>query len=237
MKTITIIAALLLAGAAFATESRSNDPDQEQRQYQDQDQYQDQYQGQDQGQDQGQEQTSTSSAQQDQANQQDVTFTQPDDIKIRNVPSLSSPNAYPTSPCRIAVSGGFVFAGGGASAGGSVEDPGCTLREDARTFSELGVPAMGLYLMCNQAESVTGQRDKKGKPDKYQPVTPMGSVECLRMVKEFQNNTANDTTVTNLRRENERLAREKMMIADEFDQYKADCSETNERIFEHCVRK
>ena len=234
MKTITIIAALLLASAAFAT-GRDDDPDQEQRQDQDQYQGQDQHQGQAQG----QEQTSTSSAQQDQANQQNIEFNSstPDDITIRNVPSLSSPNAYPTSPCRIAVSGGLVFAGGGASAGGSVEDPGCTLREDARTFSELGVPAMGLYLMCSQAESVTGQRDKKGKPDKYQPVVPMGSVECLRMVKEFQNNTANDTTVAKLRQENERLATEKMMISDEFDQYKADCTETNERIFEKCVRK
>lgn len=48
MKRITIIAALLLASAAFATGSSNNDPDQEQRQDQDQyqDQGQDQYQGQ-----------------------------------------------------------------------------------------------------------------------------------------------------------------------------------------------
>lgn len=246
MKLITIIAALLLACAAFADVNQNhecqgghncnNDGGMGQ---QDQEQFQGQAQGQAQGQGQGQdqEQTATATATQDQANAQSVTFTSPDKLTIRNVPSLSSPNAYPTSPCRIAVSGGLVFAGGGASAGGSIEDPGCTLREDARTFSELGVPAMGLYLMCTQAESVNGQRTKKGKLEKNQPTVPMGSVECLAKVKLFQNNTANDTTITKLRRENERLAAEKMMIADEFDQYRADCDETNDRIFEKCVSK
>lgn len=231
MKLITTIAILLLTSAAFATGGQEppDDPSQEQRQ--DQDQYQDQYQGQEQGQGQHQEANSTSSSQQDQANQQNVTFTQPDDITIRNVPSLSSPNAYPTSPCRIAVSGGLVFAGGGASAGGSIEDPGCTLREDARTFSELGVPAMGLYLMCNQAESVTGQRDKKGKAEKHQPVTPMGSAECLRMVKKFQDDTSG---VGALRKENDTLRHDKMALVDEFEQYKANCNEAKNRITEVC---
>jgi hypothetical protein len=112
-----------------------------------------------------------------------------------------------------------------------VEDPGCTLREDARTFSELGVPAMGLYLMCSQAESVNGQRDKKGALEKNQPADVLGKAGCLKMVKEFQDQTSG---VGELRQENERLANEKMMLIDEFEQYKANCNEGKNRIAEAC---
>jgi hypothetical protein len=43
---------------------------------------------------------------------QEITFTSPDDVRIRNVASPDTPNPYPTAPCRVGVSAGFSLAGG-----------------------------------------------------------------------------------------------------------------------------
>ena len=109
----------------------------------------------------------------------------PDDIKIRNVASPDTPNPYPTAPCRVGVSAGLSLAGGALSGGGSVEDTECTLRETARSFKDLGVPEVGLYLLCTQSAVVNGRLDKKGELEEGQR-DPLGAVECLRLVREFQ---------------------------------------------------
>lgn len=116
-----------------------------------------------------------------------VTFnnTRPKSTTVRNVASPDTPNVYPSAPCRIARSAGLSIAGGALSGGSSVEDVECTLRETARTFQSLGVPEMGLYLMCQNSHVVNGRYDKKGKLEKGQ-AEPIGSTECLRLVREFQ---------------------------------------------------
>ncbi len=114
-----------------------------------------------------------------------ISESHPSSLKIRNVASPDTPNPYPTAPCRVGVSGGLALPGGALSGGGSVEDEECTLRETARSFKDLGVPEMGLYLLCTQSEVVLGRRDKRGKMEEHRP-QPVGSAECLRLVREFQ---------------------------------------------------
>lgn len=113
-----------------------------------------------------------------QQSNQSVTIVNPDDIRIRNVVSPDTPNSYPTSPCRIGVSAGLALVGGSLSGGGSVEDKECTLRETARSFKELGVPQMGLYLLCTQSAVILGDKERHG----------IGADECIRRVDEFTRN-------------------------------------------------
>lgn len=58
----------------------------------------------------------------------------------------------PTAPCRIAVgvSGGWL--GGALGIGGSVEDTGCTRRENARVLAGLNRGEAAVKLMCNDPE-------------------------------------------------------------------------------------
>ena len=114
---------------------------------------------------------------------QEITFTSPDDVRIRNVASPDTPNPYPTAPCRVGVSAGFSLAGGALSGGGSVEDEECTLRETARSFKDLGVPELGLILLCEQSEVIVGKRDKKGELEDGE--TPFGSERCLDLVSRY----------------------------------------------------
>lgn len=112
-----------------------------------------------------------------------ITDTSPDDITIRNVASPDTPNPYPTAPCRVGVSAGLSLAGGAFSGGGSVEDEECTLRETARSFKDLGVPELGLILLCEQSEVITGKKNKKGELQDGEVV--FGTQRCLDMVARY----------------------------------------------------
>lgn len=144
-----------------------------------------------------------------------ISQTQPSDIKIRNVASPDTPNPYPTAPCRVGVSGGLSIPGGALSGGGSVEDEECTLRETARSFKDLGVPEVGLYILCTQSDVVLGRRDKKGNLEKGEP-NPLGATECLRLVREFQGDA--DEPVAS-RSEIEDLRRQVAILQDEISQH------------------
>jgi hypothetical protein len=140
-----------------------------------------------------------------------ITNTRPSSTTLRNTPSPDTPNVYPSAPCRIARSAGLSFAGGALSGGASVEDVECTLRETARTFQYLGVPEVGLYLMCQQSAVVTGRYDKKGELEEG-ATTPIGTAECLRLVRMFQGSddesdasTALQTEVEILREQQDRI--------------------------------
>jgi hypothetical protein len=95
---------------------------------------------------------------QQQANSQNMTYNQSPEVHysgkytVKSTPDVSAPPAYATSPCRIALSGGVSVIGLGLSAGGSVEDEGCTLRENARILNSLGANNAALRLMCNDAK-------------------------------------------------------------------------------------
>lgn len=131
--------------------------------------------------------TSSSGASLD--NNVEVNFTSPSRTTVRNVPSPDTPNVYPSSPCRIARSAGLSLAGGALSGGSSIEDEECTLRETARAFQYLGVPEVGLVILCENSAVVNGRKDKKGRVLKTQ-IKPIGSDRCLRLVREFQGDDA-----------------------------------------------
>ena len=124
-----------------------------------------------------------------------VTYTRPSSTTVRNVVGPDTPNVYPSAPCRIARSGGFSLAGGAISGGSSVEDPECTLRETSRVFQYLGVPEVGLHLMCTQSLVINGRYDKKGNLEEGYG-TPIGSAECLRLVRLFQGGDDESDTET-----------------------------------------
>ena len=133
---------------------------------------------------------------------------------VKNVVGPDTPNVYPSAPCRIARSAGLSIAGGALSGGSSVEDPECTLRETARFFQILGVPEVGLHLLCTQSDVINGRRDKKGNLEKGEP-TPIGSAECLRLVRLFQGDdhvnqsaTAHEADIEILREEHDRAESE-----------------------------
>lgn len=129
------------------------------------------------------ESTSGSTASSD--NSVTINEVHPDDIRIRNVSSPDTPNVYPSAPCRVAVSAGLSLAGGALSGGSSYEDPECTLRETARAFHALGVPEVGLLLLCKNSVVITGRKNKRGELEPNEP-DPIGTAECLRFVREFQ---------------------------------------------------
>lgn len=139
---------------------------------------------------------------------QSVTFTSPDNIRIRNVVSPDTPNPYPTAPCRVGVSAGLSLAGGALSGGGSVEDEECTLRETARSFKDLGVPELGLILLCEQSEVIVGKRDKKGELENGE--TPFGAERCLDLVSRYLDGpeTAEADGTTTVQTNTEALERE-----------------------------
>ena len=152
-----------------------------------------------------------------------VTFTRPSSTTVRNVASPDTPNVYPSAPCRIARSAGLSLAGGAISGGASVEDVECTLRETARAFQYLGVPEIGLHLLCTQSHVVTGRRDKRGDLEEGSP-PPLGPQECLRLVREFQGdvddsnaNAALQTEIEILREQQNNLERRFAAKADELE--------------------
>jgi hypothetical protein len=112
---------------------------------------QDQVQGQLQGQQQGQSQTSK------QANTQSMTYNESSNVHysgkytVKTNAAVFAPNAYASSPCRIGLSAGVSVVGLGLSGGGSVEDEGCTMRENARILNSLGANEAALLLMCSDA--------------------------------------------------------------------------------------
>ena len=83
-----------------------------------------------------------------QGNTQTLSVSQPDSIKVKNVPAVFAPGAYPTAPCRVAGSIGGAVAGFGIGGGGSKEDKECTRRETARMFWSFGQPEAALTLLC-----------------------------------------------------------------------------------------
>lgn len=143
-----------------------------------------------------------------------ISESHPSSLKIRNVASPDTPNPYPTAPCRVGVSGGLSIPGGALSGGGSVEDEECTLRETARSFKDLGVPEVGLYLLCTQSDVVLGRRNKRGEMEKGEP-EPLGATECLRLVREFQGSPdEHDLVGGNV----EELRRELAVLQEQLDQ-------------------
>jgi hypothetical protein len=72
---------------------------------------------------------------------------------VKNTPQVYSPSIGVSAPCMTALSGGVSVPGFGFGLGGSLEDHGCTARENARVLAQLGDAASAMAVMCSQ-ESV-----------------------------------------------------------------------------------
>lgn len=90
-------------------------------------------------------------------NSQNITFTSPPYTEthvsgtqtLKTVPQVYAPSIGVSAPCQTALSGGVSVVGFGVSAGGSVEDKGCTMRETSRLLHGIGQPAAAARVMCN----------------------------------------------------------------------------------------
>ena len=93
--------------------------------------------------------TSANAGATNQGVQQGVTINQNAPERVMTVGAAPDILTTPTAPCRIAVgvSGGWL--GGALGFGTSVEDEGCTLRENARLLHNFGEKDAALKLMCN----------------------------------------------------------------------------------------
>ena len=81
-----------------------------------------------------------------------VLIENPDDIKIRNTPDARAPFSNSTGPCIVGFSAGLSLPGFGGSLGKGIEDQECTRRQSAQTWSNMGLPAMAIWLMCRSKD-------------------------------------------------------------------------------------
>ena len=74
-----------------------------------------------------------------------------DTYKAPDIPvsSAYAPPAFPTSPCRIALSAGLSLMNIGGSFGGSTLDTQCDLRASAQAFAAIGDVESAEYLLCS----------------------------------------------------------------------------------------
>lgn len=83
-----------------------------------------------------------------------VTIENPDDIKIRNVPSMVAPDIFPTTSCFKGASGSLAVTGFGISGGAGSIDEGCVEREEIRLAHAMGMTQRALYRWCHLPNNV-----------------------------------------------------------------------------------
>ena len=109
---------------------------------------------------------SKSLAVQGNGNAQNITINSAaaDRVTVRTTPQVYAPSMNATAPCRISVSAGISVIGWGASAGGSVEDVLCSIRENSRFLDALGEREAAVRLFCfdKRAAQVMGSERCKG---------------------------------------------------------------------------
>lgn len=103
-------------------------------------------------------------------NTQAVTFTSPDDISVRTVGQAPDMIAYPTAPCRIAISASAGWLGGAFGFGGSVLDESCRRIEVSRQLHNLGAKDAAVAVMCNEPEAAKALGEKVCPQPKQEPV-------------------------------------------------------------------
>jgi len=88
------------------------------------------------------------------SNQLDVNLSNPNKLKIKNVPSMVAPDIYPTVSCFRGGSGSAAGAGWGFSLGGGKIDEDCVEREEIRLAHAMGLQARALYRWCRLPNNV-----------------------------------------------------------------------------------
>ena len=80
---------------------------------------------------------------------------------VKNVPDVTAPNVYPTSPCMGSSSVGGSGVGFGFSVGSSWTDDECGIRETARSFSGMNMKEDALAVLCSSKYAAAAPSCKK----------------------------------------------------------------------------
>ena len=93
-----------------------------------------------------------------------TTITNQGTSTVRNVPSVFAPGlaAAGIETCLGSVSGGGSFVGTGFSLGGTVPDPSCAARLDARTLWAMGLRKAAVARLCLSADIYRAMPDVCG---------------------------------------------------------------------------
>ena len=141
-------------------------------------------------------------------NNQNVNFSSPDDITVRNTASGNAPSVYPSGNCYGGWSAGLGLPGFNVSGGKAQLDHQCDMRETARMFAAVGERELAVMLLC-QTEAAT-----------YLP-------ECGPTRQFIEDYKA-------LKAQNELLHQDVNKLADEIKSY---CRESNDRVHKACANK
>ncbi len=115
-----------------------------------------------------------------------VQTINPDKLKIRNTAAARPPVIMSVSPCRVPVSAGLGIPGFNGGAGTAVEDHECTLRQTAQLFAEMGLPGMGLWMLC-RSQAVARVQEVHERPKAEREAAADEAAErCDGMVAQFQ---------------------------------------------------
>ena len=130
------------------------------------------------------------SAAQEQSASATIDVQNPRNIRIRNTPAAMAPAVVSANPCVTGGSIGASIPGGGISLGGQRMDWECNTRATAQAFATMGLPAMGLLLLC-KTDAVTHSKHGAG-------MTPE---QCEEIISQVQTQAATKDDVESLRRQ------------------------------------
>ena len=83
-----------------------------------------------------------------------VNNVQPDDVKIRNVPSINPWAAAPTATCVVTTGGSVAVPGFGGGLSTGTIDRGCEARENFRALAGAGLMLEAVRVLCRQNADV-----------------------------------------------------------------------------------
>ena len=97
-----------------------------------------------------------------------MTFTSPDDVKIRNVASANPPSVMGSHSCAVGGSAGVGVPGFNISGGRQKIDPECEVRETARLMEAFGERELAVIMLCSTEAAKASLGDKACGPSTTQ---------------------------------------------------------------------
>lgn len=88
-----------------------------------------------------------------------VNNVNPDDVKIRNVPSVNAWAAAPSATCVVTTGGSVNVPGFGGGLSTGTIDKGCEARENARFLSSLGATMEAVRVLCRAQPDVAAEME------------------------------------------------------------------------------
>lgn len=88
-----------------------------------------------------------------------VNNVNPDDVKIRNVPSVNAWAAAPSATCVVTTGGSVNVPGFGGGLSTGTIDKGCEARENARFLASLGATMEAVRVLCRAQPDVAAEME------------------------------------------------------------------------------